>query len=68
MQSSTATISSQRPGAWKPHTSSPSVAGAERVLELVAVAPLLDRRDDRLELEALEPADARQRVVDLLLP
>ena len=43
------------------------LAGAERVLELVAVAPLLDRRDDRLELVALEPADARQRVVDLLL-
>ena len=62
-----ARIRSKRPGAWKPHTSSPSVAGAERVLELVAVAPLLERRDDRLELVALEPADAGQRVVDLLL-
>ena len=49
---------SKRPGAWKPHTSSPSAPVAERVLELVAVAPLLDGGDDRLELEALEPADA----------
>ena len=32
---------SQRPGAWKPHRA-PVVVGAERVLELVAVAPLLD--------------------------
>ena len=39
---------------------------AERVLELVAVAPLLDGGDDRLELEAVELADAPQRVVDLL--
>ena len=42
------------------------LAGAERVLELVAVAPLLGRGDDRLELEAVELADAPQRVVDLL--
>ena len=41
-------------------------AGPERVLELVAVAPLLHRRHDRLQLEAVEPADAAQRVVDLL--
>ena len=51
--------------AWKPSTSSPSPR-AERVLELVAVAPLLDRRHDRLELEALEAADPAQRLVDLL--
>ena len=42
------------------------VAGAERVLELVAVAPLLDRRHERLELVAVEPADPPQGVVDLL--
>ena len=42
------------------------VAGAERVLELVAVAPLLDGGHDRLELEAVEVADPPQRVVDLL--
>ena len=36
--------------------------GAERVLELVAVAPLLDGGDDRLELEPLEPADPLQRL------
>ena len=45
----------------------PVGAGAERVLELVAVAPLLDGRDDRLELEAVEPAEPPQRLVDLLL-
>ncbi len=39
----------------------------EGVLELVAVAPLLRRGDDRLELEAVEVADAAQRVVDLLV-
>ena len=43
------------------------LAFAEGVLELVAVAPLLERRDHRRELVALEPADAGQRVVDLLL-
>ena len=42
-------------------------AGAEGVLELVAVAPALDRGDDRLELVALEVADPPQRLVDLLL-
>ena len=40
--------------------------GAERVLELVAVAPLLDRGDDRILREAVEPADPAQRVADLL--
>ena len=43
------------------------VVGAEGELELVAVAPLLDGGDDRLQLEAVEAADARQRVADLLL-
>ncbi len=43
------------------------VAGAEGVLELVAVAPLLDGGDDRLQLEALEAAEPPQRVADLLL-
>ncbi len=41
------------------------VARAERVLELVAVAPLLDGGDDRLELEVLELADPLQRLADL---
>ncbi|CAA9489157.1 MAG: hypothetical protein AVDCRST_MAG13-1638 [uncultured Solirubrobacteraceae bacterium] len=41
-------------------------ARPERVLELVAVAPLLLGRDDRLELEAVQVADAAQGVVDLL--
>ena len=41
-------------------------ARAERVLELVAVAPLLDRGHDRLLLEAVELADPAQRVADLL--
>jgi 23S rRNA (uracil1939-C5)-methyltransferase len=36
---------------------------AEGELDLVAVAPLLDGGDDRLELEAVELADAPQRVV-----
>ena len=40
---------------------------AERVLELVAVAPRLDGRHDVVELEALEPADPRQRVAHLLV-
>src|SRR5205085_222571 len=39
---------------------------AEGVLELVAVAPLLERGDDRLLLEAGEPADAHERLGDLL--
>src|SRR5215213_5211 len=40
---------------------------AEGVLELVAVAPLPERRDDRLKLEALEAADPCQGLGDLLL-
>jgi len=43
------------------------VRRAERVLELVAVAPLLQRGDDLVEREAVELADSPQRVVDLLL-
>jgi hypothetical protein len=43
------------------------VAFAEGVFELVAVAPLLERRDDLLDLETLEAADPPQRVFDLLL-
>ena len=65
-QSSSATISSHRPGAWKPHDEAAVGVGPERVLELVAVAPLLHRRHDRLQREAVEPADAAQRVLDLL--
>ena len=42
-----------------------AVALAERVLELVAVAPLLDRRLDLLQLESLEAAEPAQRVLDL---
>jgi hypothetical protein len=41
------------------------VAPAERVLELVAVAPLLDRRHDWIELEGIEAPEAPQRLVDL---
>jgi hypothetical protein len=40
--------------------------GAERVLELVAVAPLRFGRDDGLHDEAVEVADAPQRVLDLV--
>ena len=64
---STGTMSCHEPGAWKPQISVPSVAGPERVLELVAIAPLLDGRDDVVELEALEAADPRQRVAHLLV-
>ena len=39
--------------------------GPEGVLELVAVAPLLDGGDDVVEHVALEMADALERVVDL---
>ncbi len=38
---------------------------AEGVLELVAITPLFDRRDDRLELEALEAANALERLAHL---
>ncbi len=38
---------------------------AEGVLELVAVAPLLDRGHDLLQLVAVEPTDALERLVDL---
>ena len=65
LQSSTSTISAQLPRRWKPSASRVG-AGAERVLELVAVAPRLERGLDRLELEALEAAEAAQRVGDLL--
>ena len=58
MQSLIGAISSQCPGAWKPHTSSPRLILAERVLELVAVAPLLDGRHDRLELVTAQATDA----------
>jgi hypothetical protein len=40
---------------------------AERVLELVPVAPLGLRRDDRLDRRVLEAADAGQGVAHLLL-
>ncbi len=57
-------------GAWKPHTSAvPSDPEegicAEGVLELVAIAPRLERGHDLLQLEAVQPADPPQRVVDL---
>ena len=42
------------------------VAEAEGVFELVAVAPLLGGRLDRLQLEAVEVADPAQRLVDLV--
>src|SRR3954471_17476987 len=44
----------------------PARARAERVLHLVAVAPLLDGGDHGLQREAVEAADAAQRVVHLL--
>src|SRR5687767_6349739 len=37
---------------------------SERVLHLVAVAPGILSRDDRLELEVLQPPDPAQGVVD----
>jgi hypothetical protein len=40
---------------------------AEGVLELVAIAPLRDGRDDLAQLEAVEMADPAQRLIDLLL-
>ena len=58
MQSSIGRIWSKRPGRVEAAHQLAVLAGAERVLELVAVAPLLDGGDDRLELEALEVADA----------
>ena len=69
LQSSTSTIRSQRPRAWKP-SATPSSARADRtraegVLELVAVAPLFGGADDRLHLEVVEPADPPQRVLHL---
>ena len=42
------------------------VVVSKRVFELVAVAPLLNRRHDRLHREAVELADPPQRVLDLL--
>jgi hypothetical protein len=42
-----------------------ALALAEGVLELVAIAPLLKRRLDLLELEAVEPADPPQRLLHL---
>ena len=45
----------------------PSVVLAERVLELVAVAPGLDGGHDRLDGRLLEAADARQRLAHLRL-
>ena len=42
-----------------------AVAIAEGVFELVAVAPLLERRLDLLQLEVIELADPPQRPVDL---
>ena len=43
----------------------PVLARAEGVFELVAVAPLFQRRLDLLQLEAVELADPPQRLVDL---
>jgi len=41
------------------------LTGAEGVLELVAVAPLRRRGNHRVQLIALEPADPRQRLLNL---
>ena len=65
MSSLTSSITSQRPGRWKPSTSSPSSSCAERVLELVAVAQLLHGGHDRLDRRVLEAADALERVAHL---
>jgi len=43
----------------------PALARPEGVFELVTVAPLLQRRLDLLQLEAVEAADPAQRLVDL---
>ncbi len=55
------------PGLVEPADELAGRAAAERVLELVAVAPLGDGGDDRVELEAVETADADERLADLVL-
>ena len=65
-QSSSGTIWSKRPGRVEAAHERPVRRRAERVLELIAIAPLLDGRDDRLLLEALELPDPPQRLPDLL--
>ena len=63
----TSSIRSQRPGRWKPSTSSPVLVRAERVLELVAVAQRLDRRDDGFNGGIVEAPEPREGVAHLLL-
>ena len=65
MQSSTSTIEVPAPAGVEAEDRL-AVALAEGVLELVAVAPLLHRRLDLLQLEAVEAADPAQRLLDLL--
>ncbi len=50
---------------WKPQTRPPSSVSPNGVLELVAVAPLLQRGHDLLELEAVQVPDSAQRLIDL---
>src|SRR5262249_40687028 len=45
----------------------PILGLTEGVLELVAIAPLLDGRDDVLQLEPVQAPDPPQRLVDLVL-
>src|SRR6202020_1089240 len=55
------------PGRVKAADELAGVVGAERIFELVAVAPLLDRGHDRLQRESIELSDPPQRLVDLRL-
>src|SRR5262249_12886059 len=55
------------PGGVKAADQVAATVGAERVLELVAIAPLFDRRDDRLRRGLAELADPLQRVAALRL-
>ena len=65
-QSLTATISYQRPGAWKPHTRPPSESVPNEYSSLLRYRHCSHRGNDRLDREALQLADPRQRVGHLL--
>ena len=65
-QTSSGTISSQRPARWKP-SATPSGVARPGVLELVAVGVLAHGRHDRLDRRVRQRRDALERVQHLLL-
>ena len=66
-QSRTSTISSQRPGAWKPQMSRPVGSVPNEYSSLLRYRHCSSGRDDRLGFVTVEVPDPPQGVLDLRL-